>query len=365
MQASASKFFGTNSEGVKLFLESIQGLRGFSAVSVMLAHVYLMAEHKALLPGMGGGTGLPGAFASVWSVLGNGVALFFIISGFLIPASLLRHRDIGRFMVDRALRILPVYLVLTAVVFAVGPLIGYKWMADLSRLHFAGALAANALFIAPLIGVPLAQQNSWSLTYEWIFYLTMAAAYVLHYRAHSRIGLGLVLALGAVGIVVWPVCLFFVLGMAFAYYGWVIRLPTLIGLVAGVAALAALYGLHEDGSDWLAWIPGAIVFGIVLDQRSGLARMLNTRVMSFLGRISYSLYLVHPFVVFGSLVIASRLDAHGMARPLVFAIYVIIALTVSVIAAAISYELLEVRLRRLLGGMIARPRLLPVPVAAG
>ena len=52
---------------------------------------------------------------------GHGVELFFMISGFLIPASLVRHASVGKFFYDRALRILPVFVVLHLVLFVAGP----------------------------------------------------------------------------------------------------------------------------------------------------------------------------------------------------------------------------------------------------
>ena len=147
--------------------------------------------------------------------------------------------------------------------------------------------------------------------------------------------------------------------MAFAYTGWILRLPAAAGAALSAVALIAFYALNQWVSNWLGLIPGAVLFAIVLDQRSLAARMLNTETMSYLGRISYSLYLVHPFAVFGSLMVAARLEAHGMARPVVFVLYVVVGLTGSIVAAAISYELLEVRLRRLLAnwaGASGQPR---------
>ena len=72
--------------------------------------------------------------------------------------------------------------------------------------------------------------------------------------------------------------------------------------------------------------------------------------LQYVGKISYSLYLVHPFVLFPLQVIGLKLVAIGVDRWLLWAAFILLGSLMSLVASAISYELIEVRLRRLLDG---------------
>ena len=71
------------------------------------------------------------------NVGGHGVELFFMISGFLIPASLVRHGSFWKFIRDRVMRIMPVFGVLHLLLFIVGPIVGYKFFRDIDALQSA------------------------------------------------------------------------------------------------------------------------------------------------------------------------------------------------------------------------------------
>ena len=77
-------------------------------------------------------------FQSVINVGGHGVELFFMISGFLIPASLVRHGSLARFFFDRVLRIMPVFLVLHVALFVIGPIVGYKFFRGIDVGSYLG-----------------------------------------------------------------------------------------------------------------------------------------------------------------------------------------------------------------------------------
>ena len=162
-----------------IFYPSIQGLRGFAALSVFCLHLYLMALHGEFFPHI-----LP-AIEVAWSTLGHGVGLFFIISGFVIPASLVRHGNLHRFIADRLLRIMPLFVLLHLAVFIVGPFIGYKWMRNIGLPYYIELFLTNLTFTALPLGLPLAQQNSWTLSYEWCFYLLVGIAWLVTVRTRQ------------------------------------------------------------------------------------------------------------------------------------------------------------------------------------
>jgi peptidoglycan/LPS O-acetylase OafA/YrhL len=163
----------------KSFLPSIQGLRGVAALSVLIVHLYDMPLLAGFLPRV------PGWFHGTINMGGHGVELFFMISGFLIPASLVRHASVAKFFYDRALRILPVFVVLHFVLFTAGPIVGYKFFKDIDAASYLGIFLANLLFVPEVLGLPIGQQNAWTLTYEWAFYIWFAAAFMAAAKQRS------------------------------------------------------------------------------------------------------------------------------------------------------------------------------------
>ena len=322
------------------FIPSIQGLRGLAALSVLLVHIQLMSANAGVWP-----TDLPGWLTLALGTGGRGVELFFIISGFLIPVSLRRHGSVARFLRERVLRIMPLFVVLHMVLYAAGPPLGYKFFAAIGPLDYAISFFANLFFLAPLLGIPLAQQNAWSLTYEWIFYLWVVAYFVTDWSPAFR-PWRVALLVGAL-LTAWcfPSTLYFGLGLAFSVIAprrWV---GTRFGLVLSLIALATMYLCCEYVSV-LAGLPAAaVLFAVLLDPRSGPSRLLGLRGFQYLGRVSYSLYLIHPFVLFLLLALAKRL---GVGTPWSWtgaALFAVAGCLGSVAAAGLGNVLVERRVR--------------------
>lgn len=334
------------------FVPSVQGLRGIAALSVLMDHFYDMPK--------GGMYDIanPGFLPPIWpwlqstiNVGGHGVELFFMISGFLIPASLVRHGSVPRFFFDRFLRIMPVFVVLHLALFAIGPIVGYKFFHDIDLASYLAIFSANLLFVQDVLGLPIAQQNAWTLTYEWAFYIWFAATFSM-LRVGGRMLAAPLILLGVACLLHWPITAFFCIGMLFSATGFRISIPGPLGLVAGLACGAAMYASLVLFHPFVALIPGVLLFGMVLAPDSGLAKALSAPALQYVGKISYSLYLVHPFVLFPFQVIGLKLVAAGVDRWLLWTAFILLGLSTSLVASAISYDLIEVRLRRLLDGAV-------------
>jgi peptidoglycan/LPS O-acetylase OafA/YrhL len=333
------------------FVPSIQGLRGVAALSVLVDHFCDMPKGGMYdIPN-------PGFLPPIWSWLqsvinvgGHGVELFFMISGFLIPVSLVRHGSVSKFIFDRALRIMPVFVVLHLALFTVGPIVGYKFFRGIDVGGYLELFVANLFFVQDMLGLPIAQQNAWTLTYEWAFYIWFA----LIFGAVARLGNWILavplIALGLACVLYWPITAFFGIGMLFSATDFRIRLAGRGGLVAGLICAAAMYAALELFHPFVALIPGFLLFGMVLAPGSGIGTALSTPALQYLGKISYSLYLVHPFVLFPLQMIGLKLVAQGVDRWLLWTAFVVLGSILALIASAVSYELIEVRLRRLLDG---------------
>ncbi|HEY5809909.1 MAG TPA: acyltransferase family protein, partial [Povalibacter sp.] len=121
----------------------LNGYRGLCAMLVFVYHV-----GAADIMAWPSGSPVADAITYLWSSLTYGVEMFFMISGFVILGSALRHPTTGAFLRDRVARIfsawVPTLCALTAVcmLFQIKPLAG------------AGALDAGALFVANLFLLP-------------------------------------------------------------------------------------------------------------------------------------------------------------------------------------------------------------------
>jgi peptidoglycan/LPS O-acetylase OafA/YrhL len=331
------------------FVPSVQGLRGVAALSVLMDHFYDMPKGGVYdIPN-------PGFLPPIWpwlqsviNVGGHGVELFFMISGFLIPASLVRHGSMSKFFFDRGLRIMPVFFVLHIALFTVGPIVGYKFFRGIDIGGYLELFVANLFFVQDALGLPIAQQNAWTLTYEWAFYIWFALSFGAVVRLRNWILAAPLIALGLFCVLHWPITAFFGIGMVYSVVDFRIRLAGWIGLVAGLICAAAMYASLVLFHPFFGLVPGFLLFGMVLASGSGLSTALSTPVLQYLGKISYSLYLVHPFVLFPLQMIGLKLVALGVDRWLLWAAFVILGLILSLIVSTLSYELIEVRMRRFL-----------------
>lgn len=334
------------------FVPSIQGLRGVAALSVLMDHFYDMPKggmYDIANPGF-----LPPLWTWLQSVInvgGHGVELFFMISGFLIPASLVRHGSLQRFFLDRVLRIMPVFVALHLALFAIGPIVGYKFFRGIDLTGYLGIFAANLFFVQDALGLPIAQQNAWTLTFEWAFYIWFALTFSM-LRIGGRLLTAPMVLLGVACLLHWPITAFFCIGMLFSATGWRFSISGPVGVLAGLACGAAMYASLVLFHPFLGLIPGFLLFGMALAPESGLGKALSSPTLQYVGKISYSLYLVHPFVLFPLQVLGLKLVAAGVDRWLLWGAFILLGLVMSLIASAVSYELIEVRLRRLLDGAI-------------
>jgi peptidoglycan/LPS O-acetylase OafA/YrhL len=271
--------------------------------------------------------GLPGLSLG-WA----GVQLFFVISGFLITGILLRSRDrshyFRHFYIRRTLRIFPIYYLVVAIYFLVAHLQGDRATTHLLPYYLSYSQTYPQLVTryacAPLLG------HTWTLAIEEQFYLLWPLALFL------LRGVWLATALGA--------CIVSALGVRIALHGhanpflslgW---LPTQLDLLAVGAAIAvlaanrtaarmrqigyflAITGLLVAGvmvaraglqAFWspITWVPlpfspyfptaMAVLFGgivILTTVQASLTRWLANRPMMRIGKISYGLYLFHPFI---------------------------------------------------------------------
>jgi peptidoglycan/LPS O-acetylase OafA/YrhL len=327
----------------------IDGLRAIAVVSVILCHFGV--------PGFAGGY--------------IGVDVFFVISGFLITSIVLRDLADGTFTIAkfyerRARRILPAFLFVTVLtsVAAVKLFLPQDLVAFGKSLLASAVFATNVLFwqeggyfAAPSELKPLL--HTWSLSIEEQFYVIFPLLLSFLRRKRPRYLHGSVLTLLLLSL---ALCVWATGRREFAFYllpsrAWELMAGALLATVSapsrlsararGVVGLAGLLGimlpvtLYSNRTLFpgiAAALPCFASAAVVLAGPSGpVAYVLSRRVPVFLGRISYSLYLVHwPLLVFAKYYLPEGLGAAHVSALLV----------ASLVLATLSWRFVETPFRR-------------------
>ena len=351
-------------------LPSLQWLRAIAAMMVVVHHINFHTDWLREQAGTA-----PSAFSHIpWSF---GIHLFFVISGFIMILSTKNFGEPGAwksFLVRRAIRIVPLYWLLTTVM-VVGVLMApHSLEIAGDRLHY---IISSYLFIPVLRSPgdlrPILGQG-WTLDYEMFFY----AAFALAILWPRRIGVGILTAsfllLAFLGrdldtstpkLFTWTdgIILEFVLGIYLGLLfqtGWRVGGWTAAALVLAGAAL----GLPEF--NWPATLSAGIpammiVGGFVLGPP--LKESFATVWLTGLGNASYSIYLSHTLVLRPFRDLWVRLVDPAWSPWLFF----VAGLIVSALVGCLLHRLVEQPMLRYLNGRLRappNPRSLPVATAA-
>lgn len=321
--------------------EAIDGLRGFLALGVLGGHAVNM--HTLYTSGVWGG-GLAPFYSRAATA---GVAVFFMITGFLFWLRLLRAGagfDFRAFFAARIRRLAPMYfmsvLMALAVIFSVSGLALRVPPTQLVR-ELQAWLSFGFIHTGPVNGVQEAHSVNavyWTLAYEWAFYLALPFLALF--------------ARGAWSVVLFVVVVFFSM-----------RAPVVLNFVYG--ALAASLVHHKRlalRSPWLAPLPlaalavyfiadgyvhkmveGALlfVFFIFVVHGHSACGLFLSRPAKILGAISYSLYLTHCIVLFVVVGAADRLLGLESFGPTQYWLLVALAALATVVLSAVTFQFVE------------------------
>ena len=238
-------------------------------------------------------------------------------------------------------------------------------------------MPANLLALSNFVPVRLIHPAAWSLSFEWVFYLA-ASLVALSIRSVSRpVGVVLAVLIGAVLVNYHPRSLFFLCGVV-AFFPAAARMvpkglssfPAL-WLIVFLASWRAVQVLTDGDMttssrllDWagdgrlalaaVAFCAASIGFVGVVNGTGLLGTLLTTRVAAFGGRISYSFYLWHPFVLAVVKKVLYLTGAVAVLGTWSQVVFFAITLPASICIAVVSRELLEVRANKWLHLQFAR-----------
>ena len=304
-----------------------------------------------------------------------GVDLFLCLSAFLFTKLLYTEYqrtgtiNIPYFYVRRTLRIWPLYYVVTfALILETFSLLGSSGLAwrTIGMLTFTdNLLTAAFLTYNPF----LYASHLWTIAYEEQFYAVIpwALRYIFKVGLRTKvlimvamIGLGSVIRAGFIWMqvphpTIWvlPITHFDSILIGLMIGLGILdpilnKIPASITWLAGLAALAVVCKLpNVDSITWYLMLTyplvgigmGLILYTVLHSSNSRWVFWVSSQPLSFLGKISYGLYVYHKFGLryIGNLLVVDRVNNYWLWFLSVF----ILPLLFTIVVSALSYYILE------------------------
>jgi peptidoglycan/LPS O-acetylase OafA/YrhL len=304
---------------MKSRIQPIDGLRTLSALGVVWVHVWAFYQIPQL-------KFFSIDFYQIISIVGNGVDFFFVISGFCmylmsVKTSFNRNTYL-HFLYKRFIRLAPAFYVSILVIKFHNTAFPFFYNVIFHFLFLNNVVTGNT------ISAPF-----WSIGTEWHFYMLLPIV-LLFARKMSLIRTIIILSLMSI-------ILFCIVNLGYLPYDWwekqiLIRFPEFgLGIIAAyyfkkdkklpaifaggkglLLALLIMYvGRAMKFTPVLLFLKGAAFFvksiaetflatGFaillyhVVTQKSAFSSWLSGKSITFIGRISYSIYLWHSLVIY-------------------------------------------------------------------
>ncbi|WP_165356489.1 acyltransferase [Sphingosinicella sp. BN140058] len=283
------------------FSPAAHGLRGIACLLVLAAHILAgAAEH--VYPGDRDYV----ALVRIPSLFGTyGVYLFFVISGYVILPSAIRYPP-REFALRRWLRIYPLFFTFSALFVILNALTNAY-----PKQNSLGAVLAGFLFLDLFTPTEQLTPNAWSLSYEVVFYCLTALCVHAALRTNSILLKAAAFSLAASFLLFEPISIYFLVGVVIrlvqartgqvaSRWSRLLEAPALLLALYAVTLGRHDYQWHEfDRPTLLACLLfTGLYFHLATLAGSLSGRLLANPVTAYAGTISYSLYLVHPYVYF-------------------------------------------------------------------
>ena len=289
---------------MKKRLQYLDSARGFAAIAVLIFHAVLSFSevHTDL-------DRLSNFFKTYFDLGKIGVIVFFLISGFVIPFSFNGTGFIAlkSFGISRLFRLYPVYWV--------SVILGFVLYQNFSWVDFI----ANLTMLQQFVGFPNIIGLYWTLQIELIFYFLIAITFIINKLYNNRF-----LFISSISFLIIATVLAYIRGeyaiklplavplaLSLMFFGSYFRHAVInqeiearflsklyIALYITLIPLVSWWGYQVDyGFDesWykylITYYLGLILFLIIIKIK------YSNQLTSYLGSISYSVYLFHPLMI--------------------------------------------------------------------
>lgn len=309
----------TDASGAPHRFAALDALRGVAALGVALHHIVAVNGPAS------------------WALFGNGglfVDFFFVLSGFVIAAAygerLAQGFSLARYAVLRIGRVWPLHAVMVLVALGLEVTAwlfgsqGLSAYAPFTGTHSPGHLLTSFLLLDSYIPdrTNFYSGAGWTISVELLLYALAALAF-----RGGRWGMAALMGAGVLGLVLHLAQLDlpalttmvqrglagFALGTAcwFIHRRFAARLRA-ASLIEGLAMAALLLAIALADSTVdaaMVIVPAALVVLVFAREQGALSQVLQSVPFEWLGRISYSIYMVHAMVqarIMDLLLLASR-----------------------------------------------------------
>jgi len=342
---------------------ALDGMRGILALSVFFLHV--VEYHRYEVSGL-----WVAPDSNFYAQLGVfPVSMFFFITGYVFWLKLIQQPTIPfwRFLYGRLGRLGGVYGLVCLLCFALAAVVsGFhrnmpvsmlavqmaSWLSFFGSGHDINHIYFSRLWLGP----------GWTLRYEWMFYFSVpllgwfarrwerlpfililaAIISVMAGRLHMKGAAELIW--GMLGSYAQFLCLTFSVGMIIAN----VRVPARVhawaksGLAAGLSLILIAVTLAWAAPKF-GWRESLLLAGpfACLCMGNTWFGLLTSEPIRFLGRISYSFYLLHVVLLAAELLILRRYANFNSIGPIRYWLFALASGAITIWVSAISYEHLE------------------------
>ncbi|CAI0896818.1 acyltransferase [Serratia marcescens] len=338
-------------------IKELDGLRGLMALWVVAGHAYeAIPTMNKVIP-----ITLLNDFA---------VDVFIVLSGFVI-FNLLNKSKVSykKYITQRWMRLFPIYLVVLAA--SISSMYFYRDILTIApfspstehRIYQVDTYLSNQfshliphLFllqgiiperVLPLAGTTIVGQ-AWSASVEWQFYLIAPMLFVFFSKLMtSPSNRAFLLALSfLVAMILLSKVLHnkafaggsmaaFLMGfISFFFYRDIFPIITLAKLkvISFFVVVSSVLLLKKDCIGYVIWF--ATFFAVLISMKSErgnlITKLFDNRIMQIIGKVSYSVYMVHMLVIYFSLYLFVRLEVNvGFGYLMLVPISIIVSLIVS------------------------------------
>lgn len=326
----------------------LDGMRGYLAFSVFCHHSliwYFYIQKK------------------IWSIttsnlhfhLGSSsVAFFFMISGFIFFSKIIKKKNINwvEFYISRILRMYPLYLVLLIIIFIIiGVLTNWEMRVDFLTLVLS--ILDLLKFATPEINkyesFYIMGGATWSLKYEICFYLMLPIIALILKKNKTSIFF-IIISILTIILVIFD-----------KQYNLIIMSCFLVGFFANILSfnkkftsfskkkissfiviicIGILFINYSDTYRKIPLILLSISF-ICIACGNDMFGILKNRISIILGQISYSIYLIHPILLFITFHFIIKIDDAKILTPIQYSVIILVLVPILIIISFFSYKFLE------------------------
>jgi len=355
-------------------LQSLDVVRGAASLMVVLHHIHWVSDIS-----------LPVYLSPVRTHFGLGVPLFFLLSSFTMYMVYFSKAQqpgfTGEFIVRRYARLLPLYITMIIVWVAAYYLAYGLWMINPTHIVLYATLLFSLVPDTANGLVPAA----WSIGVEMLFYLSFPVM-IVRLRSIGTLTIGCVIALGisllyqvwlarSEIVIPYNYAVSPLLYAPFFFAGAILYLAWREGyfssrqkwvLLAGsmlVLTISSVGPTAYDGTDPILYWTKVMLMGPALAAVVAAAGTFRSqdlpRALTSLGEISYSIYLIHVFVIYFGLLplvpfIREAFPTHQLAQFLIASAGVFVVL---IPLSILSHRFIEIPSKRFIEcvGRCSRP----------